>query len=123
MGQLRTNGFGQEVMLSIYHTDGHVAVCAAGPQMEEWIRGIFALIEAEGMQGFTLGDLPAEDALERHLNGQGCQACAMVLSCGCSVKRMQLGQCPHASSRRLHKLSHDLGLCSNTNPNYQGPPL
>jgi hypothetical protein len=118
-----TDGFGRPTVLATVYTDGHVGMTSSGPETDGNVEAMAKLLAAVGIPGWELKRIAIDDAVPAYLAGLDCPNCALVLPCGCSVMRVLADQCPHGQARRIHRIAHDLGYCSDGHPQHVGPPL
>jgi len=84
------------------HDDGHVAA-AAGPVRDRTTLAATVLLLAElGVPGWASVEMTAREAGERYNGYHACQACPMMLGCGCSVPLAGRGICPHGGYDLIH---------------------
>lgn len=117
----KTDGLGRSVGVALVHDDGHVASWTNGSS--EHYERMARLLAELGVTGWQTRQMTAADASVAYLAGLACQVCSMVLPCGCSPTRVLAGQCRHGQARRVHRIAHEVGVCSNDHPSHVGPPI
>ena len=102
----------QDAAPCVIAADGHVTLMASSSAMAGEVRRMARAVQLLGIGGFRFGWMNKLDAVEAVRAGLPCEACRMMLPCGCTIPIAISGGCPHGAAERIDQVARALGFRS-----------
>lgn len=92
--------------------DGHAVLMASSSLLAGEVRRMARAVDLLGITGFTFGWMNAGDAVEAVQASMQCEACRLLLPCGCTITMTIAGGCPHGTAARIEQVARAMGFRS-----------
>ncbi len=87
----------EPLLQCIVGRDGHALLIALAPEAEFELHLNLLVLAEVGFSGYELARMAPADAFASYEASQSCEACEDLFPCGCRIRQVRAGECPHGS--------------------------